>query len=60
MDALLAEVRGLSKQVDLLREVLGARPEPAAKEITIRVVHTPPVRIQRRRRRQEGLAVNIE
>ena len=43
-------MRDLSEQVELLREFLAARPEPAVQEITIRVVHAPHIQVQRRRR----------
>ena len=45
-------VRDLSIALSLLRETLAARPDPAAREITVRVIHPP----RARRRRRRGLA----
>ena len=60
MDDLLEAVRDLSGQVELFREFLAARPDPAAQEMTIRVIHAPRARRRRRRRRRGEPADSIE
>lgn len=46
----LDSLRGLSTALDLLRETLAARPDPPAREITIRVIRAPRARRRRRGR----------